>query len=255
MHTKITHLQFVIWIAVVFGQLSVGLWAYRRRNNALAAYLGVEVVNSLWLFAVSYLASAHAYHIAYWIGTMVDYADQVFLVVAIYSGIRKTGIPGKNHPAYFQGLAFVLLACAILTLRFPLTSSIAPGWKWFLAVDHIALYWLCLMLIAAPLYAYMVDSAKDARLLLIYLGFALYVGARSGAVDTAIKTHLAIRLTHVTEISYLFSLVLWFTSSYVSAASHQWDPAQTEFLKTALRTKNRSHLHELSRRHERSLHL
>lgn len=254
MHTKITHLQLVIWIAVTLGQMVVSLWAYRRRNSALAIYLGAEVGNSIWLFAVAHLAPWQVFHIAYWTGTFVDYAAQIFLVVAIFQGIRKTGIPGKNHPAYLQGLAFVLLAAAILTLRFPLSSDIAPGWKWFLAVDHVALYWLCLMLIAAPLYAYMVDSAKDARLLLIYLGFALYVGAHSGAVDTAIKTHLAIRLTHVTEIFYLFSLVLWFASSYISAASHQWDPAQTEFLKTALRTKNRSHLHELSR-HERSLHL
>jgi hypothetical protein len=107
------------------------------------------------------------------------------------------------------------------------------------------------MLTVVPLYAWMVDSAKDTRLLLIYLGFALYVAARSGAVDIAIGTHLAVRLTHATEISYLFSLVLWFISSNYQVASHQWDPAQTEILKTALR--QRSNLPELSR-HERALH-
>jgi Na+-translocating ferredoxin:NAD+ oxidoreductase RnfA subunit len=251
LHTKITHLQLVIWIAVILGQLVVGLWAYRRRNSVLVIYLGVEVVRAICVFAVARLAPWQAYEVAYWIGWFVDYAAHIYLVVAIFKGIRKTGIPSKNHPAYFQGLAFVLLAASILTLRYPLSNHVVPAWKWYLAIDHVAMYWLCLMLIAAPLYAYMVDSAKDARLLLIYLGFALYIGARSGAVDTAIGTHLARRLTHVTEISYLFSLVLWFLSSYFSVACHQWDPAQTEHLKTALRARSRSHLHELLR-HERS---
>jgi hypothetical protein len=215
----------------------------------VAIYLGIVVARFLWLFPVARLGSAHAYYISYLIGTMVDYAAQVYLVIAIFAYIRKTGIPNR-HPMLLQVFAGCMLALAILTLRFPLTSGITPAWKWFLAINHVALYWLCLMLIAAPLYAYVVDSAKDTRLLLIYIGFSLYIAARSGAVDIAIGTHLAIRLTHVTEIAYLISLVLWLSSSHFSAASHQWDPAHTALLKTALR--NRSQLHELSR-YERSL--
>jgi hypothetical protein len=226
--------------------------ACRRRNSALAVYLGAVVGNSIWLFAVAHLAPWQVYHAACWVGWFVDYAAHIYLVVAIFQAIRKTGIPDRR-PLLLQVFAGCMLAIAILTLRFPLTSNIDPGWKWFLAVDHVALYWFCLMLAAAPLYAWMVDAAKDTRLLLIYLGFSLYAIARSGAVDTAIRTHLAVRLTHVTEISYLISLVLWFTSSNYQVASHQWDPAQTEFLKTALRARNRSHLHQISR-HERSLH-
>lgn len=254
MHSKITHLQFLIQFAVVAGQSVVGLWAWRRRNSALAIYLGIVAARFLLLFPVARLASAHAYYIAYCIGTGVDYAAQVFLVVAIFQAIRKTGIPNKNHPAYLQGLAFVLLAAAILTLRFPLENIPDTAWKWHLAIDHVAMYWLCLMLIVAPLYAYMVDSAKDTRLLLIYLAFATYIAVRAGAVDIAIATHLVRRFRHAPEIAYALSLVLWFASSHFQSACHQWDPAQTECLKTALRTKQRSHIHELSRR-ERSLHL
>lgn len=255
MHTKITYLQIVIWFAVVAGQSAVGLWAWKRRNNALAIYLGIEVARFLWLFPVARLGSAHAYYIAYCIGTAVDYMAQAFLVVAIFSRICETGIPSKNHLAYFQGLAMILLAVSIVTLRFPLEKlNQPPAVLWFYAVDHVAMYWLCLMLIAAPLYAYMVDSAKDTRLLLIYLGFATYIAVRAGAVDIAIATHLVRRFSHAAEIAYIFSLVLWFASSHFHSACHQWDPAQTEFLKTALRTKQRSHIHELSRR-ERSLHL
>lgn len=254
MHTKITLLQYCIWEAVVAGNLVVGFWACWKRNNAIAIYLGLAVAKSAGLFAVSQLASAHAYYIAYWIGTVVDYGAQVFLVIALFACIRQTGIPSKSHPAYLQGLGILLLAAAILTLRFPLEKITQPAVLWFYAVDHVAMYWLCLMLIAAPLYAYMVDSAKDTRLLLTYLGFATYIAVRAGAVDIAIATHLVRRFSHAAEIAYIFSLVLWFASSHFHSACHQWDPAQTEFLKTALRRKQRSHIHELSRR-ERSPHL
>jgi hypothetical protein len=246
LHTKITYLQLVIWFAVVAGQSAVGLWAWKRRNSALAIYLGIEVARFLWLFPVARLASAHAYYIAYCIGTGVDYAAQVYLVVAIFQAIRQTGIPNKNHPAYMQGLAMVLLAAAILTLRFPLENiAQPPAVLWFYAADHVAMYWICLMLIVAPLYAYVVDAAKDTRLLLLYLGFSVYIAVRAGAVDAAIATHLIHRYKHAAEIAYFFSLVLWFASSHFQIASHQWDPAQTEFLKTALR--KRSQLNELSR--------
>jgi hypothetical protein len=245
LHTKITHLQLVIWIAVIVGQLAVGLWSYRRRNAVLVVYLGVEVVRAVCVFTVAHLASAHAYYIAYWIGWFVDYAAQVYLVVAIFQTIQKTGIPSR-YPMLLHVFAGCMFALAILTLRFPLLSNIDPGWKWMLTIDHVALYWLCLMLAVVPFYAWMVDSAKDTRLLLIYLGFALYVAVRSNAVDTAIGTHLAVRPTHITEIAYLVSLVLWIISSNYQVASHQWDPAQTEALKTALRAKHRSNLHELS---------
>jgi hypothetical protein len=214
----------------------------------LAVYLGVEVANSLWLFAAARLAPWQVYQVAYWVGMFVDYAAPVYLVVAIFQAIRKTGIPDRN-PLLLHVFAGCMFAVAILTLRFPLTSNIVPSWKSILTIDHVAMYWLCLMLAAAPLYAWMVDAAKDTRLLLVYLGFALYIGVRSVAVDTAIGTHRAVQLTHVTEITYLISLALWFLSSNYHVASHQWDPAQTEFLKTALR--NRSQLHELSR-YERS---
>jgi hypothetical protein len=251
LHTKITHLQLLIWFAVVLCQLIVGLWAYRRRNTALAIYLGIVVARFLWLFPVARLGSAHAYYIAYWIGAFVDYAAQVYLVAAIFQAIRKTGIPDRN-PLLLHVFAGCMFALAILTLRFPLTSNVSPGWKWFLAIDHVAMYWLCLMLAVVPLYAWMVDSAKDTRLLLIYIGFSLYLAVRSGAVDIAIGTHRAVHLTHFTEFAYLISLVLWLLSSNYPVASHQWDPAQTEFLKTALRARMRSHhLHELSR-YERS---
>jgi hypothetical protein len=250
LHAKITHIQFLIWLAVIAGQLAVGLWSYRRRNSVLAVYLGVEVVRALCVFAVARMGSAHAYYIAYWIGWFVDYAAQIYLVVAIFETINKTGIPSR-HPMLLHVFAGCMFAVAILTLRFPLTSNIAPGWKWFLTIDHVAMYWLCLMLAVEPFYAKMVDSAKDTRLLLTYIGFALYVAARSNAVDAAIGTHLTVRLTHITEIAYLVSLVLWFISSNYQVGSHEWDPAQTEPLKAALRARIRSHHHLISR-HERS---
>lgn len=237
MHTKITHLQLLIWIAVSAGQTAVGLWAWKRRNNALAMYLGIAVANSLWLSAMARLASAHAYYIAYWIGTVVDYGAQAYLVIAIFACIRKTGIPSKNHPAMLQGLGIVLMAASILTLRFPLESIGRTAVFWFYAVDHVAMYWLCLMLIAAPLYAYIVDSAKDARLLLLYIGFSTYIGVRAGAVDIAVATHLIHRYIHAPEIAYLFSLVLWFASSHFPVANHQWDSAQTDSLKRAIRAR------------------
>lgn len=252
MHTKITHLQYCIWFAIIAGHLVVGSWAYWRRNSALALYLGVAVVKSLALFAVAHMASAQAYFVTYWAATFVDYGAQAYLVVSLFQAIRKTGIPNR-HSVLLQVFASCLFAVAILTARFPLENIANVDWMWFLAINRVALNWIALMLIAAPLYAYMVDSAKDARLLLIYVGFALYVAARSGAVDVAIRTHLAVRFTHATEIAYVFSLVLWLFSSQYSAASHQWDPAQTDALKTALRAKSRGYLHELSR-HERSLY-
>lgn len=251
MHTKVTDLQFYIWEVILTSQVIVSLWSLRRRNTAVAIYLGVEALNLAIPFAVGRLASVHVYWIAYWIATIVDYAAQAYLVVAIFSCIRKTGIPSKNHPACLQGMAMLLLAVSILTLRFPLENIARPAVLWFYAVDHVAFYWLCLMLVVAPLYAYMVDAAKDKRLLLVYLGFALNTAVHAGVIDYAISTHLIHRMRHVPDIAYLVSLVVWFASSYFPAASHQWDPAKTEFLKTALRTK-RSHLHELSR-HERSL--
>jgi hypothetical protein len=171
-------------------------------------------------------------------------------VVALFQAIRKTGIPDRN-PVLLHVFAGCMFAIAILTLSFPLVNSPAPGWKWILTIDHVAMYWLCLMLAAAPLYAWMVDSAKDTRLLLVYLGFSVYTAVRSSAVDIAIGTHRVVHLTHFTEIAYIISLVLWLISSSYQSASHQWDPAQTELLKTALRAKYRSHLHELSR-NERS---
>jgi hypothetical protein len=253
LHTKITHLQLVIWVAVIVGQLAVGLWSYRRGNNSLAVYLGVVPIRALCLFAVARLAPWQVYQVAYWVGMSVDYAAQVFLVVAIFQAMRKTGIP-RRYPILLHIFAGCMFALAILTLRFPLLSNINSGWKWILTIDHVALYWLCLMLAVVPLYAWMVDSAKDTRLLLIYLGFSLYAIARSGAVDTAIRTHLAVRLTHITEITYLVSLVLWFISSNYQVGSHAWDPAQTEPLKAALRARIRSHHHLLSR-HERPPYL
>jgi hypothetical protein len=244
LHTKITSLQLVIWFSVVVGQLVVSLWAYRRRNTALAIYLGVVVSRFLFLFPVARLGSAHAYYVAYWIGTIVDYGAQVYLVIALYACIRKTGIPSKSHPAVLQGLGIVLMAAAILTLRFPLEKISQPAVLWFYAVDHVALYWLCLMLVMVPLYAYVIDAAKDTRLLLLYLGFSVYIAVRAGAVDYAIATNLIHRYKHAPEIAYLFSLILWFASSHFPFASHQIDPAQMESLKAALR--QRSHLLELS---------
>ena len=252
MHTKITYLQFYIWEVILTSQVIVSLWSWRRRNTAVAIYLGVEALNLAIPFAVGRLASAHAYYIAYWIATVIDYAAQAYLVSALFACIRKTGIPSKNHPAYLQGLAMLLLAVSILTLRYPLENIDRPAVLWFYAVDHVVFYWLCLMLVVAPLYAYVVDAAKDTRLLLIYLGFAFNTAVHAGAIDFAISTHLIRRLAHLPDFAYLISLVVWFISSQFPAASHQWDPAQTEFLKTALRNKSRSHLHELSR-HERSL--
>src|SRR6202030_3874730 len=106
-------------------------------------------------------------------------------VATIFQAMRKTGIP-RQYPILLHIFAGCMFALAILTLRFPLTSNISPGWKWFLAIDHVAMYWLCFMLTAVPLYAWMVDAAKDIRLQLIYTGFALYVAVRSNAVDAAI---------------------------------------------------------------------
>lgn len=225
------------------GQVIVCLWSIRRRNTALAIYLGVEALNLAIPFAVGRVASLHVYYIAYWIATFVDYAAQAYLVTAIYACIRKTGIPSKSHPVYFQGLAVVLMAASILTLRFPLEQLHQSPVLWFYAVDHVAMYWLCLMLVVVPIYASVIDSARDTRLMLLYLGFSVYVAVRAGAVDFAISTHLIHRFRHAPEVAYFFSLVLWFASSNFQFASHQWDPAQTGALKKALRA--RSNIHEL----------
>lgn len=235
------------------GQLAVGCVAWHRRCVALAAYLGVELANSFILFALAPLISARAYYVAYCIATVVDYGAQLFLVAYFYSAVRKTGIPGKNHPIFLQILAGALLGVAILTIPFPLTNITHPEWRLALTADHTVFYWLCLLLTAAPFYAWVIDSGKDTRLVLTYLGIAVYVAVRAGAVDVAISSHLVTRARHFPEIAYLVSLILWCTSCFTSSACHQWDPAQTELLKVALREK-RSHLNELSHI-ERSLHL
>ena len=249
MHTKITQFQLILWFAVLGGQILVGGWAGRRRNRPLAMYMGVEVANSLLMFAVARLGSAHAYYLAYIAGSLVDYGAQVYLVVAIFCAIRKTGIP-NNHAFLLQVLALAALAVAILTMRFPLVN-VFHAWRWFLAVDHVAFYWLCLMLMAAPFYAWMVDSAKDTRLLLVYVGFAVNTAVHAAAVDLAIATHLIYRFAHIPDFTYFLSLAVWLYSSHFPFAAHHWDPAQTELLKTALRTK-RSHINQLSSSIERS---
>lgn len=246
MHTNVTHPQLIIWIAVMAGQLAVGCVAWHRRCVALAAYLGIELANSLTLFALAHLVSARAYYEAYCIATVVDYGAQVFLVAYFYSAIRKTGIPSKSHPIFLQVMAGTLLGVAILTVQFPLTNISHPEWRLALTADHTVFCWLCLLLSAAPLYAWVIDSAKDTRLVLTYLGIALYVAVRAGAVDMAISSHLVTRARHLPEVAYFASLILWCISCFTSSACHQWDPAQTELLKVALRER-RSHLNELSR--------
>lgn len=242
MHTKITAVQLTIWLAIIAGQILVGLFSWRRRNSALAAYLGIEASLSVIQFAVARLCSAHAYLIAYSGSMLADYGAMTFLVVWLYLATRRTGIPNR-HGFLLQIVAVAMFALAILTLPFPLANTPVP-WRWYLAVDHVVFYWLCLMLMMAPLYAWLVDSAKDSRLLLVYLGFSLYVAVRAGVIDLTISSHLKHRFSHVSDLAYLLSLVLWFCSSRCQQAKHQWDPAQTELLKAALRS--RSHIHEHS---------
>ena len=200
------------------------------------------------MLPVSRLGSAHTYYIAYWACTIIDYADQIFLVVAIFSIMRKTGIPDR-HPILLHVISGCMLGVAILTTPYALDSKVNAGWLWFMCVDHVAMYWICLMLTAVPLYSYMVDSVKDTRLLLIYLGFAIYIAARAGSVDAVLATNHMHYFKHATEIAYAFSLVLWFASSRFQFAKHQWDPAETESLKSAIRSRN--HLNELSSYYER----
>lgn len=243
MHTKITQIQLILWLASLAGQSLVCLWAWRRRYSALALFLGIEAVASAALLPVAYLASWQTYYVAWYVGKMVDYAAQAGLAAAIYVTIRKTGIPSKNHPTLLQIFAGGLFAVAILTLRFPLVNITHPQWRTFLSIDHTVCYWLCLILSAAPFYSWLVDSARDTRLILTYLGLAVYVAVHAASVDATIATHLFHRFAYLPDAAYLVSLVLWFRSCLYSPASHQIDPAQMESLKAALLT--RSHIHEL----------
>jgi hypothetical protein len=239
MHARITHLQFLIWAAIVIDQLMIAAFSKRRRNTSLAIYLGILAANSLWQLPVAVFASAAVYYKAYWVGCFIDYGAQMFLVVAVYAAIRSTGIPGKHTiPLQIMGAAF--FAFAILTLPFPLTNVTPISWKWLLAVDHLVFYWLSLMLMVAPAYAWIIDAAKDHRLLLIYLGFSINTTVRALAVDAAIQTHLLHRFTHAPEITYLLATILWIWSCYFTPAVHRLDPAQAEQLKAALRERRSS---------------
>jgi hypothetical protein len=209
-----------------------------RRNRILALYVGVEVVNSLALLFLARAGSALAYYKGFVAGTTVDYAAMAILVAMIYGTIRQTGIPSKHHGILLQILAGGLAAVAIFAAPFPLQTIAHPQWRTVLALDRVVFNWLALLLSVAPFYAWMIDAAKDTRLLLIYLGLAVYVAVHLQALDLAIANHF--RFANLGDFAYFLSLVLWCCSSFFQPATHQWDPAKTELLKEALRRKRRS---------------
>lgn len=250
MHTKITSAAQIIWYATMAGELVVGYVAWKRRSFGLAAYLSIELALSLTLYAVAHLGSAQVYYQAYCIGQIVDFLAQAGLVVSIFTACRKTGIPGLVHGAIFQFMLFSFVAVAIMTLRFPLQNIPYLEWRWIYAIDHTVNYWLCLMLAAAPFYARLIDAANDTRQLLIYVGFSIYVVVHSGATDFAISTHLlkASAVVHLPDFAYFISLVLWLLSCCFNSVTHQWDSAQTEYLKVALRERSEQFQRFISQR-------
>lgn len=238
MHSHITHPQFILWLSVLSGQILVGTIASLRRNRVLAIYLAVEAVNSLTLMFVARAGSAMAYYRGFIVGTAVDYAAMAILVALIYRGIRQTGIPSKHHGILLQILAGCLFAVAIFAAPFPLETIAHPQWRTVLAVDRVVFSWLALLLAVSPFYAWMVDAAKDTRILLIYLGLAVYVAVHLQALDLAIANHF--RFANLGNFAYFLSLVLWCCSTFFQPATHQIDPTQLELVKEALRHKRRS---------------
>lgn len=232
MHSHISHAQFLLWLTVLSVQILVGTVALLRHNRTLALYLAIEAANSLTLLLVARTGSAVAYYHAFVVGTGVDYLAMALLVALIYRTIRETGIPG--HGMLLQVMAGCLFAVAIFAAPFPLQIIAHPQWKTVMAVDRVFFNWLSFLLIAAPLYAWMVDAAKDSRLLLIYLGLALYVAVHLGALEIAMVSR---KFSHASSFTYFLSLVLWCCSSLFQPANHQLNPALTEFLKEALRRK------------------
>lgn len=253
MHSQISQTQYIVWFSVMVGQLIVAIRAWHCRSHAVAVYLTWSLSDFIILSLVAKLGSAKAYYVAYCIGIPVDYAAQIFLLVSLFAAVRTTGIPGKNHALYFQVIVCIVAGVAIFMLPFSLQNITHPQWRWALGIDKVFYSWLCFMLILAPIYAWIVDAAKDLQLTLNYVGLAIFAAVNAGAIDIVIKSHLARaeQLLFVPDIAYFFSLVLWFISCHFKPASHQWDPAQTEALKAALRSK-RSHPNALSRL-ERSL--
>jgi hypothetical protein len=243
LHSHISHHQFALWLSVLSGQILVGAIAILRRNRALALYLAVAAANSLALLFVARTGSAMAYYHSFIVGTAVDYAAMAILVALIYRGIRQTGIPSKHHSILLQILAGCLFAAAIFAAPFPLETIAHPQWRMVLAVDRVVFNWLSLLLVIAPFYLWMVDAAKDVRILLIYLGLVVYVAVHLQALDLAIANHF--HFANLGNFAYFLSLVLWCCSSFFQPATHQFDPTQMELVKEALRRKRRS-IHEQS---------
>lgn len=248
MHTEISQVAWAIWIVIIAGELIVFVRAAKTKNVGLSIFLAVEILISAGMVPMARLASGVAYYRAYVAAQGLHYVAETVLLASIFISVRKTGIPGKNHPSLIRWVAFLLFGFAIYTLGFPLRYISNSNFKWLFSTDHVFNYWLCLMLVVAPFYAWLVDSAKDTRLLLVYIGFSLYVVVNAGVLDFAISSHLAkVRsVLHLPDFAYIASLFLWFLSCRYQFAAHQWDTAQTESLKAALRSK-RSHVNALSR--------
>jgi hypothetical protein len=235
LHTKITNSQEIIWATTILGQSIVGGASWLCGNRMLGVYLGAVALNGAAIWSIAHFGSAYAYYVAYCVASGINYIAEFFLVYTIYLTLQQTGIPTKRPAALFQYLFLSLMLVAVFLVPYALKFSIHPEWRWFLVVGSAFYEWLSFALAAAPIYARVISAADDKRLTLVYLGLVLYVTTNVGAAGFEIARHLSRFLTALPTLAYLAALLLWGASCFFKAGRHQWDPSQTERLKSALR--------------------
>jgi hypothetical protein len=248
LHTRVTHTQEIIWRITLIGQISVGLFAWYRRNRCIAWYLTIVGVTTALLYSVGHLASAQVYYVAYCWGTALNYAAEFYLAYAIFATIRATGTTHNRPQPLGQLLLLSLLAISVLHIQYPLTHVLHPDWRWFVTADHLFYSWLSISLGIAPFYSLAVDSAKDQRLLLSYLGFAIYAWVHAGAVDVEVISNFTRRFPLMPTIAYFAALCLWSVSSVFKPGKHEWNPEWTEPFKEYLRKRPRFQFFNPSRK-------
>ena len=243
--TCATAISYAFWAIVLAGQIVVGAHAFRHRNRGLALYLSIDALISVAMFGVSRFGSPFTYYRCYEASILLDFGAQCVLLSAVLSRIRRTGLPDRKAFIGIQAYAVLAAVAATLTIRIPLILDRGNPYQWIAIFDHATTHWMGLMLVALPFYSLIVDSARCTRLVSLYVGVAVYVGAHCGLMDIFISTkaqHLA-SFAHISDAVYLVSLVCWFFSSRHPFGFHEWNREDTIALKSALRSR-RSYISE-----------